>query len=137
MISIFQDLQFGLRMLAKNPGFTAVAVITLALGIGGSVAVFSLLDAVLLRPLPYSHPEHLFMFFPFEKNPQDAMVATSSPDFQDWQKQSRAFESMAGYKEDSVIRSVTNILGLPSLEPNIYGAFVTNHAQLLMTLRII
>ncbi len=98
---LWQDLRYGLRMLGKNPGFAAVAVVTLALGIGGNVAVFSLLDTVMLRPLPYSHPERLYMFFPYEKNPQRAMVASSYPDLQDWRAQSHAFEAIAGYSFES------------------------------------
>jgi putative ABC transport system permease protein len=100
MSTLIQDLKFGLRMLAKNPGFTAVAVLTLTLGIGGNVAVFSLLDAVLLRPLPYSHPDRLYMFFPVEKSSGRSMVASSYPDFQDWREQSRAFEAMAAYRHE-------------------------------------
>jgi len=97
--TIWQDLRFGLRVLRKNPGFTAVAALTLALGIGGTVVVFSLLDAVLLRPLPYAQPDRLFRVFTLEGKRKSAMEASSYPDFRDWQRQSRTFEAMAAYEE--------------------------------------
>jgi putative ABC transport system permease protein len=115
----WQDIPYGFRILRKNPGFTAVAVLTLVLGIGGNVAVFSLLDAVLLRPLPYSHPHQLFMFFPVETKSGRGMVASSYPDFQDWHEQSHAFEAMAGYREESF-----NLTGTTEPE-RLHGLFTT------------
>jgi putative ABC transport system permease protein len=98
--SLWQDLCYGLRMLRKAPTFAAVAVLTLALGIGANTAIFSLLDAVLLRPLPYSQPDRLFQLFPTQAG--HSMVATSYPDFEDWKKQGRTFDVMAAYEEDDL-----------------------------------
>jgi putative ABC transport system permease protein len=119
MRTLTQDLKYGFRILARNPGFTAVTVLTLALGIGGNVAVFSLLDAVLLRPLPYSHPDRLFMFFPVDAKSHHAQVASSYPNFQDWHEQSHAFEAMAGYSEESF-----NLTGTTEPE-RLYGLYST------------
>ena len=83
-----QDIRYGFRMLRKRPGFTAVAVITLALGIGANTAIFSVVNAVLLRPLPYKDSERLTVILHSGRNP----VAPAS--FLEWQKQSRSFESM-------------------------------------------
>jgi putative ABC transport system permease protein len=98
----WQDLRFGLRVLRRNRGFTAVAALTLALGIGGTAVVFSLLDAVLLRPLPYPHSERLFRLFPLEGKRKRGVEQASYADFRDWQRQTRTFESLAAYGGDSV-----------------------------------
>ena len=125
----WRDLCYALRQLRRSPGFTAVAVLTLALGIGANTAVFSLLDAVLLRPLPYSHSDRLFQLFPMQAG--HAMVSTSYPDFEDWKEQRRAFQEMAAYKQDDL-----NLTGTSSPErlralfstPGLFGLLGTHLA---------
>ena len=98
--ALTQDARFALRLMLRNRGFAAVAVLTLALGIGGNALVFSLLDAVVLRPLPYADPARLYMLWTVEAESQRAMNA-SYPDFRDWQEQSRTFEGMAAFQQTS------------------------------------
>jgi len=91
--TLMQDLHFGFRTLRKSPGFTVVAVLTLALGIGGNTAVFSIVNGVLLNPLPFPHAEQLVAIA--ESKPNFARGAISYPNFLDWQKENRTFSSMA------------------------------------------
>ena len=94
--TLLQDIRFGLRMLAKNPGFTAVAVLTLALGIGANTAIFSVVDAVLLRPLPYRDPSRLVYISEFW--PRETPVRTvPSPDFANWSEHDRLLDGLAAY----------------------------------------
>jgi predicted permease len=89
---LLQDLRYGLRMLAKSPGFTVIAILTLALGIGANTALFSVVNGVLLNPLPYPHPEQLVWLA--ESKPNFATGSISFPNFQDWQKNNQTFTSM-------------------------------------------
>ncbi len=98
--TFFQDVRFGLRLMRRNRAFTAIAVLTLALGIGATSAVFSLLDAVLLHPLPYPHSERLYMLWTVEGKSQRGHHS-SYPDFRDWQQQARSFEGMAAFNGES------------------------------------
>src|ERR1700716_1925758 len=88
------DLKFALRQLLKNPGFTAVAVLTLALGIGANTAIFSVVNGVLLKPLPYPEPDRLLMLW--EKQLSDSTLGTVAPaNFYDWREQTQSFDKMA------------------------------------------
>jgi len=92
--TFWQDLRYGMRMLRRNPGFTAVAVITLALGIGANTAIFSVVYAVLLRPLPYEEPGRLVMVWTTEGDSTGTFPA-SGPDYLDWKSQNHVFEGLA------------------------------------------
>src|SRR5262245_25601061 len=91
--TLVQDLRYGARMLAKHPGFTAVVVITLTLGIGANAALFSVVNGVLLNPLPYPQPEQLVALN--QRTPNVAAGSIPYPNFLDWQKENQTFSAMA------------------------------------------
>ncbi len=101
---MIQDLRYGARMLLKFPGFTVVMVLTLALGIGANTAIFSVVDSVLLRPLPYRDAERLVKVF--ETNPQRKIdrMRISLAEFHEWKNQSRGFEEMAALWNNTTYR---------------------------------
>jgi predicted permease len=96
MGTLLQDLRYGLRMLRKSLGFTAVAVLTLALGIGANTAIFSVIESVLLRPLPYDHPENLIEIWNTYL-PTVPLGGLSPGDYADWQRAATTVSEMAGY----------------------------------------
>ena len=98
METLWQDLKYALRMLRKNPGFTIIAVLTLALGIGANTAIFSVVKTVLLHPLPYPQPERLVLL---RETAHQAGSSVSYPNFLDWREQSQVFESMGATRHDS------------------------------------
>src|SRR5882672_8780882 len=93
METLIQDVRYGFRMLVKSPGFTVVAILTLALGIGANTALFSVINGVLLSPLPFSQPDQLVTLH--ENKPHFEGGSVSYPNFRDWQKDNRTFSSIA------------------------------------------
>ncbi len=104
--TLTRDIRYGFRTLTKNPGFSIVAILTLALGIGANTAIFSVVYAALIRPLPYSQPDRLITLT--ELRLQEGQSAQSSartwdssyPDYRDWTRQSKSFQSLAGFSGD-------------------------------------
>jgi len=95
---LWQDIRYGVRMLAKNPGFTTIAVLTLALGIGANTAIFSVVNAVLLRPLPFTEPDRLMMvWLKGAKAAGGDRVPLSVADLLDWRAQNQAFEQVGAF----------------------------------------
>ncbi|HKN75695.1 MAG TPA: ABC transporter permease [Candidatus Acidoferrum sp.] len=115
---LIQDLRYGLRMLAKSPGFAAVAILTLALGIGANTALFSVVNGVLFNPLPYPHPEQLVWLA--ESKPNFATGSISFPNFQDWKKNNQTFTSMGLSRGNSY-----NLTGLGDAE-QLRGRFISS-----------
>jgi predicted permease len=98
MQTLWQDLRYGLRTLAKSPGFAAVAILTLALGIGANTAIFSIVNGVLLNPLPFPHPQELTVLYEHTTNFEKFSI--SYPNFVDWQRNNSTFASMAAYRHE-------------------------------------
>jgi hypothetical protein len=92
---LVQDLRYEFRILLKDPGFTSVAVLVLALGIGANTTLFTVVRSVLLKPLPFENPDQLVMLFEQSADGKHADNAVAGGMFQEWQKQSRTFEQMA------------------------------------------
>src|SRR5437773_6582421 len=121
-----QDLVSAVRVLRKNPGFAATAILTLALGVGANSAIFSLVNATLLRPLPFKDPDRLVMIFAADGRRGRGLDNPTYPDFADWRNQNHTFESMAAYANRSVAFSVddqTVLINGKRVTPNFFEVF--------------
>ena len=96
MTGPWQDLAQAARRLSRRPGFTLLAVLTLGLGLGGATALFSVADAVILRPLPFAEPERLVLFWQNDRTRNQPFVEMSYPAFRDYREQNQVFAELAG-----------------------------------------
>ena len=119
-MNLLQDLRYGLRMLAKNPGFTLVVVLALSLGIGANATIFTLVNAVLFRGLPFEQPDRI-MHIGCNNLPKGReRVGVSYPDFQDWRAQTKAFQGLAAFQPLTV-----NLSDRTSVPERYSGVLVT------------
>lgn len=126
MATLFQDLRYGARMLIKTPALTAIVILALALGIGANTAIFSVINAVVLKPLPYDHAEQLL--FLNERSPVLDEMSISYPNFTDWRNQNHVFEKIGVYN-----RSSYNLTGYGEAERILTGQV---SADLFSALRV-
>ena len=122
MGTLWQDIRFGLRTLAKSPGFTAVAVVALALGIGANTAIFSIADAFLLKPVNIPDPEHLVVIGELAPGQTTDTNSVSGANFVDWKAQAKSFESLGAYQWDDV-----NLTSPAALPEKVQGFKVTSN----------
>src|ERR1041385_7059155 len=101
MQTLLPDLRFAFRQLLKNPDVTAVAVLTLALGIGASTAIFSVVNAILLRPLPYKNPDRLVWVWENNLSKNVPISPASPANLMDWRNESQVFESLSAWDGQS------------------------------------
>ncbi|MBO0724493.1 MAG: ABC transporter permease [Blastocatellia bacterium] len=126
MRTLWQDLRYGARMLMKRPGFTLVATMTLALGIGANTAIFTVVNAVLLRPLPYPDSDRLVRMWETDARSHQEKNTASFPCLSDWRERSQSFEQIAAYEHESFIltggREPERVLGL-NVSANFFESF--------------
>lgn len=129
MNSLFHDLRFGLRMMVRNPIFTLIAVVTLALGIGANTAIFSVVDAVLLRPLPYPQADRLVFLWSTMNAQGVPMAGSALPDYHGWRDQNKVFNGLAAFYFGDFNLSTAN-----EAPERVQGAYIT--ANLFQVLQV-
>jgi putative ABC transport system permease protein len=141
MDTFWHDIRYGFRTLARTPGFLAVAVLTLALGIGANTAIFSVVDAVLLRPLPFRAPDQLVALF--ETESAAGSYPLTGEDYLDWRAQNLTFEDMAAYSYQEsfnasgagdperaiIVETQSNFFSMLGVEPMLGRAFLNGEDQ--------
>ncbi len=135
-MGLVDDVRLAMRSLRRSPGFLAVALVTMAVGIGVSTALFSVVDGVLLRPLPYPHPERLVALYTTNALRHTRTGVVSYPEFSQWRAQSRSFEAMAAYRAAGVViggpepqhvpaarvtAAFFDVLGIPAARGQVFG----------------
>src|SRR5712675_1138637 len=114
LTSLPQDLRYGARVLVKSPGFSLIAILTLAVGIGANTAIFSIVNGVLLNPLPFPNANRVVSMF--QDKPNFPKGSISYPNFLDWQRENHAFESVAAYRwADGSISGIGQPENVPAL----------------------
>jgi putative ABC transport system permease protein len=129
---LWQDVRFGWRILAKNPGFTVIAVLTLALGIGANTAIFSVVNAILIRPLPYPNASRLVMVWESRLPALDEQNVTSPATFLRWQRKNNAFEGMSICFNDTGILTgggAPEQIAAQDVSPNLFSLLGVNAAM--------
>ncbi len=127
MSLILQDIRYGIRSLARNPGFTVIALLTLALGIGANTAIFSVVNAVLIRPLPFADPERIVWLWDTIR--PGSTAPTSLPEFLDWKEQNRSFEYLAAFQSGNVFLDAgdgTEDVPVGIVTPQMFSLFRVN-----------
>jgi len=122
MMTLWQDIKYGARTLLKTPGFTIVAVLALALGIGANTAIFSVVNSVLLRPLPFNEPDRLVAIYDNFLKQDLLRIDVSVPEFIDYQEQAHSFESLAAYSDFNA-----NLAATDGAEPERIEAQAVTH----------
>jgi putative ABC transport system permease protein len=127
MDNLLQDVRYGLRTLARQPGFAATAILTLALGIGATTAIFSVVNAVVLRPMPFDQPDRVMVVTNTNTRTGARNTTISGPDFVDWRAQNRSFEVLSyftGGGETSVtVNNVSDYTTVARVSPGYFRVF--------------